>query len=118
MQCRHLVSRVYLLPISAHHGERGYLYLPVDDKGKIGGKGQPLEKGDHTASIHQQEILVIPPIAYRTQTAPRCGCDRIERSAGQIDFAAFVLTSQVKAKETQYFVELFDVAISQTFLSR
>jgi hypothetical protein len=75
-------------------------------------------KATNFASKHRQEILVIPPIAYRTRTAPRCGCDRIERSAGQIDFAAFVLTSQVKAKETQYFVELFDAAISQTFLSR
>jgi hypothetical protein len=62
------------------------------------------EKGDHTALIHRQEILVIPPIAYWTQTATHCGCDRIERTAGQIDLTAFVLPSQVRAKEMQYFV--------------
>ena len=36
------------------------LYLPVNDKGEFGGEGQPLEKGDHAASIHRKEILVIP----------------------------------------------------------
>ena len=70
-----MVPSLYLLPVSARHEQQGYLYLPVDNKGECGGEGQPLEKGDHTASIHRQEILVIPPIAYRTRTALRCSCD-------------------------------------------
>ena len=80
------------------------LYLPVNDKGEFGGEGQPLEKGDHAALIHQKEILVIPPVAYRTQSALLRCWDRIKITTGEINFSAFVLlTSQVEAKEMQYF---------------